>query len=323
MQQHYKKNIHEYHMGVETEMMQCHLQDECDSFDRVSTQNKEQKKLHQLYNDDGLYMIFEHNRDFVKMYIQKSIYNSTKDDIRVLIMSKYIIYLLVLLVISVLFSLYSIRPLKKALKINEEFVKDILHDFNTPLTTIGINHKILKKQFGESDALVRSDEAISNILSLQSNLHYFLKQSKLKNGFIDLKSLLNKRTGYFKRLFPDLEFILKMDDSTIFTNENAFVRVLDNLIENACKYNKSKGFIKISLQKRVLKIEDSGIGIINIDKIFERYYKESDRGFGIGLHVVKKLCDELDIRVTAKSQQQKGTIFSLDFNRLIEEKKSK
>ena len=75
--------------------------------------------------------------------------------------------------------------------------------------------------------------------------------------------------------------------------------------------------------KFVLRIEDSGIGIINIDKIFERYYKESDRGFGIGLHVVKKLCDELDIRVTAKSQQQKGTIFSLDLNRLTEEKKGK
>jgi signal transduction histidine kinase len=54
--------------------------------------------------------------------------------------------------------------------------------------------------------------------------------------------------------------------------------------------------------------------------VFERYYKEQDRGIGIGLHIVKKLCDALGIRIFIKSEVEKGTIIGLEIQSLVIER---
>jgi two-component system, OmpR family, sensor kinase len=66
----------------------------------------------------------------------------------------------------------------------------------------------------------------------------------------------------------------------------------------------------------LLNIIDSGKGIKNPKRIFERFYKEQDRGIGIGLHIVKKLCDELGIKIGVQSILESGTTFSLDLSKL-------
>ena len=103
----------------------------------------------------------------------------------------------------------------------------------------------------------------------------------------------------------------------LYENKDAFSRIIDNLLSNAYKYNKKDGFIKIILKDKLLIIEDSGKGIKNPSKIFDRFYKENDRGIGIGLHIVKKLCDELDIKVSVKSEIGKGSIFYLDLKSIM------
>jgi len=91
---------------------------------------------------------------------------------------------------------------------------------------------------------------------------------------------------------------------------------LDNLISNAFKYNKKNGFIKVYLENKKLYIEDSGIGIKNPKKVFNRFYKENERGIGIGMSIVKKLADEFKIKIEIKSKINKGTIIILDLNLL-------
>ncbi len=51
-------------------------------------------------------------------------------------------------------------------------------------------------------------------------------------------------------------------------------------------------------------------------RIFERFYKEQDRGIGIGLHIVKKLCEELKIKVKVESKIAQGSTFSLNLSAL-------
>ena len=257
-------------------------------------------------------MLFKRKNAYIKMYISLQEYEKHRFEITERTVFEYLVYLFILMSISVLFALYAIRPLKKALKINEEFVKDILHDFNTPIASLNINHKILKRQFGNNEAIDRSEESIKNILSLQENLHFFLNQSKLQNETFNLQNMVNERVLYFKNIFLDINFEIDVEEIAVTTNKNAFIRVLDNLISNAGKYNKKGGFIKISTKENILIIEDSGIGIKDVDKIFQRHYKESDRGLGIGLHVVKKLCDELNINITVQSELGEGSIFLLD-----------
>ena len=303
-------------MHVGNAMMQCHLLSECKNFKTEVIDEISQHKLHVLYEDNNIYMLFKATDGYIKMYISLQEYNQRRFEITERTGLEYGLYILLLILISVLFALYAIRPLKKALKLNEEFVKDILHDFNTPIASLNINHKILKKQFGDNEAIDRSDEAIKNILSLQTNLHFFLNQSKLQNENIYLQAIIDERVLYFKNIFTDIRFDIDVENMKLSTNKSAFVRILDNLISNAGKYNKKDGFIRISTKGRVLIIQDSGVGIKNVDKIFQRHYKENDRGLGIGLHVVKKLCDELDIKISLESTLGEGSILSLNLSQV-------
>ena len=91
--------------------------------------------------------------------------------------------------------------------------------------------------------------------------------------------------------------------------------VLDNLLSNAIKYNKKGGEIEIVLGQGSLSISDSGCGMADSQKgrIFERYVRCNDYqgGFGIGLTLVKRICDEYDINIEVQSQQGRGSRFTL------------
>ncbi len=301
-------------MYVGNSMMQCHLDFKCKKFKSKIVADISTHKLHTLYEDRDIYMLFRAKDGYIKLFFSLDEYNKHRFKITKHAAVEYGMYVLLLMLISILFSLYAIRPLKKALKINEEFVKDILHDFNTPISSLKINYKILKKHFGENEAIDRSEDAIKNILSLQNNLHFFLNQSELQKQTINLKEIVQERVLYFKSIFADINFEVDVKNIKISTNTSAFVRVLDNIISNAGKYNKKGGRIKIKLQDSILSIEDSGVGIKNVDKIFQRHYKENERGLGIGLHVVKKLCDELHINISLTSVYGEGSTFFLDLN---------
>ncbi len=67
----------------------------------------------------------------------------------------------------------------------------------------------------------------------------------------------------------------------------------------------------IVLQDSSLFVHDTGKGIKKPSKVFDRYYKEQERGIGIGLHIVKKLCDELQIPINIQSKENEGTKIGL------------
>ncbi|MDF1874496.1 HAMP domain-containing histidine kinase [Sulfurimonas sp. SAG-AH-194-I05] len=316
MYQHYHKVLHEYDMHVSNDIMQCHLAGECTEFETISIDNTEDKKLHTFYKENEVYMLFKPQEDFIKISIAKEKYSHMRNKIQKHVKLEYALYFFILILESLLFALYAMRPLKRALHLNDEFVKDILHDFNTPLTAIKINLQILKKKFGKDDAIQRSDEAIANILNLQDNLHYFLKQSKLQNQEVNLHEIINNRILYFESLFPALSLYSDIQNITLITNKDVFIRIIDNILSNACKYNKEEGEVRVCLKKNILTIQDTGIGIKKPQEVFKRHYIENNKGIGIGLHVVKKLCDALHIAINVQSTVGVGSSFMLDLTNI-------
>jgi signal transduction histidine kinase len=118
-------------------------------------------------------------------------------------------------------------------------------------------------------------------------------------------------------IFSDINFSLDIKKVELKVNPEAFVRIVDNLLSNAGKYNVEGGTVKLTFIDKYLIIEDSGIGIKNPNKVFNRFYRETSRGMGIGLHVVKKLCDALNIGIKVESQLKKGTKFSLNLEKVM------
>ncbi len=141
-------------------------------------------------------------------------------------------------------------PLQRALRLNEEFVKDILHDFNTPISSMLINLKIFKREIGENQKIKRLENNIQSILSLQDNLRIFLKGVPTQAELFSLKALLQNRVHYFDVLYPDVNYKILIDQIMLNTNKDAFTRILDNLLSNAGKYNIANGDVNYCLARQ-------------------------------------------------------------------------
>lgn len=321
MWQDYKSIVHKYDMTIMHKMTQCSFTLDCPEYTMEFTEQYNHKKLNHLYKEESSYMFFSipttEDKYRIKLDLSHENYQKRHKELKIEVLNAYLIYGLVLTLISILFAHYSIRPLKEALKLNDEFVKDILHDFNTPIASLKINFKILQKQFGTSKPIQRSEEAMSSIADLQSNLTYFLANNPLVKEPLELYKLVVQRVGYQQTIFPTITFQTDVPKVKIVLNRDAFVRVIDNLLSNSGKYNVPNGYVKVLYQEGYLTIEDSGIGIQHPNKVFNRFYKETNRGMGIGLNIVKKLCDDLDIPIEVESQIGRGSFFRLDLNKVM------
>ena len=230
----------------------------------------------------------------------------------------FFIILGVVLLLSILFSFYALYPLRNALLLTQEFIKDILHDFNTPLASLRLNSAMLKREIGENQKVQRIEQSVSTILDLQEHLRSYLYNHTLQKEQFDLKELIATRIVMVEKNHPNITFKLDLINKKLLTNREAFTRIIDNILTNAAKYNKKNGSVTIfyNNENSSLSIIDTGVGIKNPKKIFERFYKEQDRGIGIGLHIVKKLCDELGIKIDVKSKVGEGSTFTLDLSML-------
>jgi signal transduction histidine kinase len=185
----------------------------------------------------------------------------------------------------------------------------MVHDLNTPVTSILLNTRLLRRGMDEA-RLVRIEQSARTIGALHQNLSSYLNELPMQKSSTAVAPLVSERVAYYAALYPGLAFNETLDESTALINSDAMVRILDNLLSNAAKYNKRDGTVAVSLEEKVLTISDSGIGIKEPSKAFERFYKEGERGLGIGLHIVKKLCDEMGIAITLQSTSE-GTTFTL------------
>ena len=123
-----------------------------------------------------------------------------------------------------------------------------------------------------------------------------------------------------QNLYPNLAYIFNKHNELVkITNHELLMRILDNILSNAAKYNKADGEVRVTVMNESVIIEDTGKGIKNVDKVLQRYYKEQDRGIGLGLHIVNKLCNELNIRMDIQSQINQGTKITLNFQHLKKE----
>jgi two-component system phosphate regulon sensor histidine kinase PhoR len=110
---------------------------------------------------------------------------------------------------------------------------------------------------------------------------------------------------------------------TAWADEEAVSQILDNLVDNAVKYTPAGGRIQVAAyceERHVcLEVRDDGIGIPERDlpRIFERFYRVDKArsrelgGTGLGLSIVKHLVQAMNGTITASSQLQQGSTFSV------------
>lgn len=298
----------------------CSYNLKCDQFKLDFVDIQEEKQLSTLYkNETGLtsyYPIIDSDNFLLSFNLSQKDYQKKVRSLKEEVYLELSGVLVITFILSILFSVYALYPLRNALLLTQEFIKDILHDFNTPLSSLRLNSSMLKKELGKNEKIDRIELSVNNILDLQEHLRSYLQNSSMQKEEFLLKDLIKQRVELIERNYPNINFSIELQSTKIFSNKEAFTRIIDNLLSNAAKYNKNDGSVKVTFENDNLKIIDTGKGIKNPKKVFNRFYKEQDRGIGIGLHIVKKLCDELKINIDIESEISKGTVFSLNLSRL-------
>ena len=313
----YNKDIKQLDDSLFTQMKLCSFELTCSDF-TIDFKIIDAQELYTLHkNKHGLEAFFpvsQASNYYLHLHFPQKKYILKIDDIRTHTQVQYFIIIAIVAMLSILFSLYALHPLRSALLLTQEFIKDILHDFNTPLSSLRLNSFMLQRELGENQKLARIEQSVQNILNLQENLKAYLYNYEKEKEKVDLKELIHERISAIENNYTDITFLVDMHKLRIYINKDALSRVLDNILSNAAKYNKKNGKITIQYDEKskILSIKDTGKGLKNPSKIFQRFYKEQERGIGIGLHIVKKLCDELKIKIQIQSTLNLGTTFKLE-----------
>ena len=210
----------------------------------------------------------------------------------------------------------SLRPLYEKIEFLDGFIRDTTHEIKTPLSVILMSIELFdtepKKYLGNIKAGANTINALFEDLTA-------LSLNKSGSGReVNLGELLQSRIEYFGVSAEQKCISLSADLRPVAfcADEFKLRKIIDNLLGNAIKYCDELGCVEVSLREHSLRIKNSGAGIArqNLPHIFELYTRFDQRngGFGIGLFIAKKYCDELGLKISCDSNED-WTEFEVKF----------
>lgn len=207
----------------------------------------------------------------------------------------------------------ALKPLRESIRLLESFIKDLIHDLNTPLTAIKLNVRALAElfpQITQSRAYQRLQQSTLTVTELHSNLTILLEEKTFQTQKKNWCPLVKEIVEIHRSLYPSIRFIVQCQRLEAPLHAGAFQQILQNLLVNACEHNRPGGYVKISQQGKQLLIEDSGSGIEDPELIFQRNYS-SKGSSGLGLDIVRRLCNAMQIDIQVHNNETGGSTFVL------------
>ncbi len=233
-----------------------------------------------------------------------------------------ILFSIVILVfiLSAYFLKTFVKPFQKMNKHLDNFIKDSMHEINTPLSIINVNIDLYNRKNKPNKYMRRMKAAAKVLSNIYSDMDYLIKHERLEHEKkdVDIAKFLNERVEYFSEVAAMKNIKINADISncsTVYINEKQLQRLIDNNISNAIKYSYENSEIYIALYMKDgrchLSFKDDGVGIEKVEKIFFRYYREdtSKGGFGIGLNIVKSIINSENIELKIESNLKQGSLF--------------
>lgn len=230
------------------------------------------------------------------------------------------------------------RMLKKQLKedeVRQEFVSNVSHELRTPITSMKVlAESLLSQEYVENEIyrefmediaaeVDREDRIITDLLSLVR-----IEKAEVEPT-VEICSINKILEVVLKRIYPIAEkkgIEIKCEEFTevdACVDEVKLSLAFSNLIENAIKYNKKGGWVKLYLNSDTdyfyFKVSDNGIGISEAEQenIFDRFYRvdksrtAATGGTGLGLSITRNVIIRHRGVIKVYSDGENGTIFTI------------
>jgi two-component system phosphate regulon sensor histidine kinase PhoR len=229
--------------------------------------------------------------------------------------------------------IHDITEIRRLETVRSDFVANVSHELKTPLTSIkGFVETLLEGALDDKennrnflkiiqDHAERLDTLVNDLLSLS---HLESKEIMLKKTNFNLKQQVESVISGFRSQLKKKDIEIKNDlpaGISLAADKDKLEQVVTNLIDNAIKFNKEKGFVRVFSEeingKLKITVEDSGIGIPekDIPRIFERFYRVDKArsrelgGTGLGLSIVKHIVELHNGSVGVESTEGIGSTF--------------
>ncbi len=212
--------------------------------------------------------------------------------------------------------------------LSENFVRNISHEFKTPINSINgfatmIEDECDNEKIKDYARIIQEEsKRLTNIsrlmlqISLLDSTNIVKKEDVFKPAS-QIRSIIANLQPDWER--KNIEFDVNLDEISITSNEQLLYQVWQNLISNAIKFSPENDKIMISLEKEdeAIKIivKDNGEGIKEEDKnkIFKQFFvadkSRNSKGTGLGLYISKTIIEKLGGSISFESEVGKGTSF--------------
>lgn len=227
-----------------------------------------------------------------------------------------------------------IERLEDALAHNHRFSADASHELRTPLTIIRGELEQAIQEPGLSNTVVDAigsaleeiDRMSQIVQSLMATAYLDSGGEQMERRPIDIGHLTGSTIEQMRLLAEERNITLiaeQLEPLIVEAHPTRLKQVIVNLIDNAMKYNQPGGTVTVSIvaqgNKALLRVADTGIGIpaASIPYIFDRFYRadkartRATGGIGIGLAIVKAICNAHQAEIRVHSIEGQGSLFEV------------
>ena len=276
--------------------------------------------MRQTEEDDSIQLIFlDCSEDF---YSFKTFLRTT---IIVSLIGATLVFLLVLTVSKIV-----VKSIAESYEKQKRFITDASHEIKTPLGIISANTEVMEMESGETEWTKSTRRQVERLTALTEKLVFLSRMeeegTELNITEFSLSEALEDTVSAFLPVAEQKGLFLAADigSEIRYKGDEAMIRQMFSLLtDNAIKYSKEKGTIKINMKENGKRkqitfwnsVEEIEKGDLSV--LFERFYrKDSSRstktgGHGIGLSVVKEIVRAHKGKISAESKDGKSILFTI------------